>query len=328
MSPAVALLGRAALLPSPPRLLRDDPELCGGEAPDGLRVRSLSGQLDTAPDGMSRWKRLDRYGQALAVVCDRAIDRDTVSGGPPTGLYVASLRSCFETNTAFDRGLIEKDPRLASPLLFPHTLPGATASEVAMLLGLLGPYLVFPGDAAAALAALLTAIDAIEAGEANRLLVATADVLGPETIEWLTEHDELRDARAPPLSEAAAALWIGRADDPATGARRTIEGALGPAQPSAEQYERLIREALERARIGAGEIRETVSTTLTADDHAALSEAMGRSAPESEILQIAWTAGDAGASTGLLAVQAALDEEEPRLVLAGGNAGSVALVVV
>lgn len=327
MSPAVAVLGRAALLPNPSRPLRDDPELGCTDTPEALSVRSLSGQLASAPHGMSRWKRLDRYGKALATVCDRAVDRATASGEIDTGLYVASLHSCLETNTAFDRGLIEKGPRLASPLLFPYTLPGAASSEVAMSLGLLGPYLVFPGDAAAALAALLAALDAIEADEADRILVAAADVLGPETVQWLTDHDDLPTSTEPPLSELGVALWLAPSHDPAAGARRSIEGALGPGEPNAEQYGRLIRDALHRARIGAGEISEVISTTLTADDHAAQSEALASLAPDSEIMQIAWTAGNGGAALGLTAVFAALDEEEPRLVLAGGSAGSVALVV-
>jgi hypothetical protein len=323
---AVAILGRAALLPAPAAPLCTDADLGGVDARP-VAVRSLSGRLDAAPDGMSRWARLDRYGKAMAAVCDGVTTRAALADGPPSGLYVASLRSCLETNAAFDHGLIDKGPRLASPLLFPYTLPGSTASEAAMLLGLTGPYLVFPGGPAAALGAVVAAADALADREADRLVVAAVDVVGEATARWLVESGEAPRDNEPPLAEAAAALWLGRSDDAAPGARRTVEAALGPAQPGSGGYERLIREALQRAEVDAGSLAEVISTTVEQTEHACQCAAVARIAPELPVLQLAWTVGDAGAPLGLLGVLAALDEEAPRVILAGGRAASIAVVV-
>src|SRR5690242_2087782 len=111
----LTLLGQAALLAEPLR--------------DGQGARYLAERHLAQPQGMERWPRLDRYGRALASAC--AIAHRT-SDSRSTGLLVASERSCHETNAAFHRTMIEKEPRLASPFLFPYTLPGSAASEVAI----------------------------------------------------------------------------------------------------------------------------------------------------------------------------------------------------
>lgn len=322
----IAILGRAALLPAPAAALSADADLGGADA-DRVVARTLSGRLDTPPTGMSRWARLDRYGKAMATICDAVASRAALADGPPSGLYVASLHSCLETNAAYDSSFIEKGPRLASPLLFPYTLPGSAASEAAMLLGLTGQYMVFPGGPAAALGAVVAAVDALADGEAERLVVAAVDVLGSATVRWLSTAGCLPGASAPPLAEAAAALWLARPDDKTPGVRRTLEAALGPARPGADGYQRLIREALQRADIDARSVVEVISATVGRAEHARQGEALSRIAPEPPLLQLAWTVGDAGAPLGLLGVLAALDEESPRLILAGGDAGSIAVVV-
>jgi hypothetical protein len=346
MSPLVGLLGQAAMLPSRARPLADDLELgaCLPAEAGAWQVRSLSGQLVAAPAGMTRWARLDRFGKALSRVVDAAVDRPRLASGPPTGLHVASWLSCFETNAAFHQGMLQKGPQLASPLLFPYTLPGAAATEVAMLHSLTGAYLVFCGGPAAAVGALVAAADALAEQPRQRLLVATADVLGAATITALltASGDDGRAALAattPPLAEAAGALWLGAASE--SPARPfALEAAFGPPELTATGWRDLIAEALERSGTPASSIHEVLLASsavvaalrlpLAASASApALPEqqAAAELVPQAQLLHLAWRVGDCGASLGLLAAAAAIEETEPRLVLARDAGGSVALVV-
>ena len=325
MSSTLAILGRSALIPGPATPFDADPELTAGLEGTALPtlVRTLSGRLDRRPEGMSRWSRLDRYGRALASACDAAVvrGRDLES---MTGLVVSSQRSCHETNASFDRGLIDKEPRLASPFLFPYTLPGAAAAEVAMLLQLGGPYLVLPGGPAAALASLVAAVDLLDLDHAPRLVVASADVLGAHTMRDLSLSPT---AGLPPPAEAAAALWLGRPDDPAPGPRRRLSAVLGAGATSAPVVEALMRAALADAGLEAEDVQEVITTSVSPDAWQVESAAATALTPDTPLLQLACRIGDAGAVLGLLAVQAALDDDGPRLVLGADRFSSVAMVV-
>ena len=322
-SSGFAILGRAALLPGPATRFDADPDLKAdlhGERQATL-VRTLSGQLSRKPDGMNRWSRLDRYGRALAEVSTRAVARNR-DLELATGVVVSSQRSCHETNAVFDRGLIDKGPRLASPLLFPYTLPGAAVAEVAMLLQFGGPYLVFPGGPAAALASLVVATDLLTASHAPRALVVSADVLGQHTLR------DLGSARTPSelqFAEAAAAMWLGRADDPAPGPRRQVSAAFGPQTSDGAEVERLMRRVVDDARLRPEDLVELIIASATGS--LCVTEAATSLAPSTPILQLAYRIGDAGAVLGLLAVQVALDDEGPRLIYAAEPAAAVAMVV-
>ncbi|MBI5509266.1 MAG: hypothetical protein HY903_10985 [Deltaproteobacteria bacterium] len=326
MSAAVAILGLKTALPGPARPLADDPEL-GDEAGPlyaDTPARTLSGQLDLRPEAMPRWPRLDRYGRALAHVCLAATPAPLSESSPPPGMLVTSQRSCHETNAAFDQGLIEKGPRLASPLLFPYTLPGAAAAEVAMVLKLGGPYLVWCGGPATALLSVVTAADLIEAGAASRLLVAAADVLGGHSLRDL---DRPVTPAPLPWAEAAAALWLAPADDPALGPRRRLTAGVGPAGATAAEIATLCTETLAAAELEPALLAEIVTTSTDVEACAALEAALGALAPTVPLLQLPWRVGDAGAALGLLAVAAALEGTCPCLLLALDRQGSVALVL-
>ncbi len=289
-------------------------------------IRRLANPLERAPLGMSRWGRLDRYGRALAAACDCALPEHRPSFAPETGLTVVSRHSCFESNALFHRSMLEKEPRLASPLLFPYTLPGSAASEVAMHFGLGGSYLVFPGGPTTALAAVLASIDRVEQN-GERVLLASADVLTPALLEHCGAQQSSQAQPTPPLSEAACALLL--APDGELGTVLHVEGALGPAAATSDELGALFIEALSRAEIAPSRLRAVFSATIMNDalgrEIAALETAVGAFATTP--LQLVFKLGDCGASLGLLAMLAAVEEPGPALVVASDEGGAVALVV-
>jgi len=322
---ALRLLGTGALVPSPAHPAHEDAELASPGAPTA--VRTLSGQLGSAPTGMSRWPRFDRYGRAVATVVDRTLaTRARQPADVPTGLYLVSEYGCFETNAAFHRGLIEKGPRLASPLLFPYTVPGAAAAEAALHFRLTDEYLVFPGGPAAALAAVLAAADALALRPELALVVASADVLGPETLAARVAAGAAEPTLPP--AEAAGGVWLRDARASGLGPIYALEGAMGPAEPDAAAVRRLADEALARAGLRPPEVAQVLSATVNAERRTAELTALDGLVPRVTPTQLAFRLGDCGASLGLLALLAAVEDAQPTLILATSRGGSTALVVI
>ncbi|MEK7704270.1 MAG: hypothetical protein AAB426_04870 [Myxococcota bacterium] len=315
MTLSIRLAAHHALLSRP--LHGDDPT---------RHVRRLAASLDDKPAGMDRYARLDRYGKALAHVCAQ-VSAPPRTLPPGTGLAVASLHSCHETNSQFDAELIAKGPRSASPLLFPYTLPGAAAAEVAMHLGLVGPYSVFPGGADAALAALLTASEGIDASDMPACVVATSDVLGTSTLEHLRVAGALPQPPAPPLAEGAVAVLLAHPGEPLVGPLVALDAALGPGNPNNDDLLRLAHEAIERAELSTDAVTQLVSATTDlalVDRERHVLESLPR---VMQPLHLGWRLGDAGASLGLLALLAALEGSGPALVLACTPSASIAVAV-
>jgi hypothetical protein len=324
-SPVLRLLGTGACLPSAARPAGEERELASPGAP--TPVRTLGGQLTTAPVGMTRWPRFDRYGRALATVVDRTLaTRARQPADATTGLYVASEYGCFETNAAFHRGLLDKGPRLASPLLFPYTVPGAAAAEAALHFRLTDEYLVFPGGPWAALAAVLAATDALALRSDLSLVVASADVLGPETLAARVAAGAVTATL--PLAEAAAGIWLRGAGAGGLGPSCALEGALGPTDPDAAAIRRLADEALGRAGLRPPELEQVLSASVGPERRTAELTALDGLVPRLVPTQLAFRLGDCGASLGLLALLAAVEDGVPALVVASGRSGSAALVVV
>jgi 3-oxoacyl-[acyl-carrier-protein] synthase II len=296
----LSLLGRAASLPEPERR--------------GQGERHLRRELATVPAAMAHARRFDRYASVLANVCARATARRHAQ--TVCGLVATSERSCHETNHAFHRTLLDKGPTLASPLLFPYTLPGAAASEIAAHLDLRGPYLVGAGGPAAALASVLVAADLLASGAANELVIAAADVLGDST---LAEPAFAPEGLA--FAEGAAALWLGLAEGPA--ARFGIEGVVAPGDGDPA---RAIEEALERAAVTPAEVARVFSASRLAAQRDAERGALG-SLREAEPVTLGALTGDCGAALGALALQAACEEAGTSLIMAADLSTRVVLVV-
>jgi len=265
---------------------------------------------------------LDRYGRALALVSDRALPADVRSDSACTGVVIASERSCHETNAAFDATLLEKGPRLASPQLFPYTLPGSAASEIGILCHARGPTVVFPGGPETALVAFITASDFLHSGMAERVLLASADVLGPATLaDWPAPVSPMQ-----PWAEAAVAMLLASPSSSNPGPRREVTPVLGPALADVSTLVELAHHALADAEMRPEELAEIVCPAQ-APHHEFEVAAATKLAADVPILSMAFKWGDAGAPLGLLSVLSTWDEDTPRLILTRGRSGSVAMVI-
>lgn len=81
-----------------------------------------------------------------------------------------------------------------------------------------------------------------------------------------------------------------------------------------------------RAQIAPAEITHAVSATSSLPYHRSEGEALA-TVNDAELLHLVWRTGNCGAALGLLAVQAALEQEGPALVLATDHGASVVMVV-
>lgn len=306
------LIGRAALLPG--KMASDTPN----------EVRTFAVDLESQkPLGMSRWHRLDRYGKGITAVINAAMV-DAPQQNVLTGVSSCSRFSCLETNTEFDRELIEKGPKLASPLRFPYTLPGAAVSEAAMQFNLQGPYTVYCGGPAASLAAFLGAAEILDDGQADHMLCVACDVVGPETIETFAPKSP---SRALPLAEGAGALLLAAKPKIGNGHTFGIEGAVGGTPRDAQDVADLIHDALERAHLSTHDLQHVVSATTVPAflEHEIAGVSQLNSALS--ILQLAWKIGDAGAALGLLAVLSTFEENATHLLLATETSRSCAVII-
>ncbi|HEX3850768.1 MAG TPA: beta-ketoacyl synthase N-terminal-like domain-containing protein [Polyangiaceae bacterium] len=95
------------------------------------------------------------------------------------GVLVGTMSASLEVNELFAARLRERGPRGAEPRRFPATSPNLPAGRTAIAFGLQGPAFSVGAGALAALEALLLAIELLEAGDAESLLVIALEDVGP-----------------------------------------------------------------------------------------------------------------------------------------------------
>jgi hypothetical protein len=115
-----------------------------------------------------------------------------------------------------------RDPRTASPLLFPETVFNAPVSHLASLLGVTTCTYTLIGDSSVFLQAIAQAAAWIEDQEVDSALVLAAEEVDASAVEAGTLL-----ARNSILAEGAAAVWM-RPDRRASGAWARIERVTSP----------------------------------------------------------------------------------------------------
>jgi 3-oxoacyl-(acyl-carrier-protein) synthase len=144
------------------------PMLDRGHALDDFSVKpyieSVKGYLDPA----------GAYTLAAAALAFEAagIDREDAV----VGVVAATAYGAPTSGYRFFEQTITKGPRLASPLIFPHSYPNTAANLVAIEFGLAGPHLVFchPGAAAEAV---WHAHDLVAAGECEAVVLIASEAV-------------------------------------------------------------------------------------------------------------------------------------------------------
>jgi hypothetical protein len=149
----------------------------GDEHPDPLQsplgFRHVFDRLDPT------YRRIDRISRALVLAVEAAGTSRILDehARVETALILETVRGCLESDLQFARGL--RDGVVLGPV-FPYTLPSTCLGEVALRHGLCGPTLCLSTDPASTGAALWEARALLEAGEAQYVLAASAEVLAIE----------------------------------------------------------------------------------------------------------------------------------------------------
>ena len=132
--------------------------------------------------------RLDRYTR-LAVSAAQALlaGAPAVANPVDLGVFLASEWGSFAANA--DHWAVVSSGGVASPLIFPATVPSAAAGEVAMLLGAMGPNVTLVGGAEALVP---IARASLAAGDCGAAIVGVVDAWHPRMaalgLDWHT-HD-------------------------------------------------------------------------------------------------------------------------------------------
>ncbi len=136
---ASIVLGRPGCHEAPERAVVDVRELARA------RLELPPGKVDWAslwPDAPDRFRRLNRYVRSGLVVLQRLFAQLDEPPGPETGLVLASPHNCRGVDLRYHARLVRRGAAQASRLDFVYTVPGAPASEAAILWDLRGPPLV------------------------------------------------------------------------------------------------------------------------------------------------------------------------------------------
>jgi 3-oxoacyl-[acyl-carrier-protein] synthase II len=214
----VAITGAAAL--SPKGLLGSDTAL-------SLTVDALASEpaapagplsIDLAPHlDLAKARRLDRPARLGAVVAGVAI-ADAESRGArlepaEVGLVIGTSFGCLDPTAAFIHRLLEKGPRFASPAEFPNLVPSSPVGHVSIYHGWKGPTLNTADLGTSAEAAVVQAIELLEAGDSDALVAGSieeASRLIEHIIFCLYEGADANGPRPPrrPRSEGASSLVL------------------------------------------------------------------------------------------------------------------------
>lgn len=128
-----------------------------------------------------RVARFGRYDEAtkLGCACVALTLRDAglydAPAPRPIGMVSSSRLECLETDLAFYQTALEEGGSLASPSIFPYTLPGAMQGECAVNFKLTGPTLCVGEEGGRGLAALRTAERILATGAAEVMLAGWLD---------------------------------------------------------------------------------------------------------------------------------------------------------
>ncbi len=315
------------------------PEDAGGDAaaetgaPAALTIPRVP--FEAVPeDRRGRLGRTDRLCQLLVAASYLAVDdaRDPLGSTDPEriGLSFGTGLGCLLTDAEYHRAIVEGGAAAASPRLFAYTVSSAAAGEVSIALGITGVNVTTHMGLAAGLGAVGYGADQIEAGKADVVLAAGADVLGASIIAALADMALLKpraetrpfhDGRAGVFPAEAAAVVVLEAERHARGRGARclgrlegyaagFEPTLTRAAPETVGVAAAIRRALERSGRRPAEIAAVFTsahgTPLDVVERAAIGAAFGTDAAPLLLAPKTLT-GEAFGASGVLALALAAE---------------------
>jgi len=129
-----------------------------------------------------RFGRLDKFsrmGTAAAAMALKDAALLDWKEKRPIGIAVGSCYGCLTTDIDYLDTMIPEGGALASPNLFTYTLPSCFLGEAALNFGLTGPTFVITDTESPGLAAVRSAMEIVQAGEAEAMLAGASDLPCP-----------------------------------------------------------------------------------------------------------------------------------------------------
>jgi hypothetical protein len=152
-----------------------------------------------------RLRRTSPISQYAAGVAFEALgsSAENTSARADLGIVYCVRCGCVNHSRRFFDEVL-KDPRTASPLLFPETVLNAPASHLATLLGISGATTTLVGDDGAFLQGVALGANWVVDGRVKRCLI-----VGAEEIDWLTAEAACLFDKDLVLSGGAGAVLVG-----------------------------------------------------------------------------------------------------------------------
>lgn len=170
------------------RALRRVHLVAAGTPCEQLELARLTGLLVGPAERLPRSDFLSELAVAAAAEAWRDAQARGLACEPSrTGVIVGSVGGTLEADAAFGSRISARGPEHAEPRRFPATSPNACAGHVAIAFGLGGPSHAVGAGPGAALEALEVAHDWLAAGDADAMLVVSAEHAGSTTSRALEE---------------------------------------------------------------------------------------------------------------------------------------------
>lgn len=166
-------------------------------------------------------RRMNRHSRMACVAAGQALrhagllDSDNPGDSPASDcgvVYGTALGSTGQCGAFFD-DFLDKGPRLVNPALFLETVPNAPAGQISILYGLHGPNATICSQTVSAEAAVIAALDLLDAGMAPAIVIVTAEELSPALLCGMQSLKLLRHE-----SDGPGRITIDRTIIPAEGA--------------------------------------------------------------------------------------------------------------
>ncbi|MCY1014483.1 beta-ketoacyl-[acyl-carrier-protein] synthase family protein [Pyxidicoccus sp. MSG2] len=245
----------------------------GDAEPAGTPEPSVSA-LERIPDAAfekqpAQVRHMDRLGRISLAATTLAIEDSGLEAAPgephQTGIAFGSGYGCLPTNEEYLAGILERGARYGNPLVFQNTVTNAATGYISMVHDLRGPNATLCSGWAAGLEAIRFGCQQIEAGQAERMVVGSADTLSSRLIEGLSLQGWLRRrGAAQPFTEESDGMRVSEAActlvlEELTQARKRgahVYAELtgtghrgGPLTEQARTLARAVRDAVRTARI-------------------------------------------------------------------------------
>lgn len=281
VSPAGYGLGELAAALHDARQVCADPAEIPGDEPPPEPVRAVPGLRAADHLGRKGTRFLDRTSTLGLVAGKMALESMAAPADERDGVVMGTSTGSVRSSSEFARDtFVEDRPYLVNPGLFPNTVMNSCAGQIAIWNALRGVNATFSGGQLSSLQAVRYARNALEQGQADRLITGGVEELSPQTA-WAWRRSGALPAGAP-VGEGCAVFVIERAGgDGAPRAAGDATAAAGTAAAAGDPEVELL--ACDLAYAPAPDRRPRLLDALTNS----IERALGRSRVDPDAVTLA-----------------------------------------